>query len=281
MKCLFAFAVSAIALCAMADEEYISPITGKPIPKDSKYTIEQIKERDGRVLKKTGGFVDVESKGVAVAVLDGRQKPGGSAIQFSDVFGSLSKTNVKVERNPLVTGTNAVDAAIAFRDAQKAAYAIVIVDSAELRGLTVIPEDRVAIINAAYYRDGGSDPLKPEVRIHKEIWRALGFVAGIGYAPYTNDVMQPVFSTQELDSLVYQVMQPMNFQKMYGALSKFGVTRNRRVPYRLACIEGWAHSPTNEYEKAVWEEVKAEKDQKPSNPLKINFDPKTAPKLGE
>lgn len=156
MKCLFAFAVSAIAICAMADEEYISPITGKPIPKDSKYTIEQIKERDGRVLKKTGGFVDVESKGVAVAVLDGRQKPGGSAIQFSDVFGSLSKTNVKVERNPLVTGTNAVDAAIAFRDAQKAAYAIVIVDSAELRGLTVIPEDRVAIINAAYYRDGAA-----------------------------------------------------------------------------------------------------------------------------
>ena len=281
MKQLLAFAVVAIAFCAAGEEEYISPITGKPMPKDSKYTLEQIKERDERVLKKTGGFVEIEAKGTSVAVLDGRQKPGGSAIQFSDVFSSLSKTNVKVERTPLAAETNAVDAAIAFRDAQKAAYAIVIVGSAELRGLTVIPEDRVAIINAAYYRDGGNDLLKPEVRIHKEIWRALGFVAGIGYAPYTNDVMQPVFSPQELDGLVYQVMQPMNFHKMYGTLSKFGVTRNRHVPYRLACMEGWAHSPTNEYEKAVWEEVKAEKNKKPSNPLKVNFDPKTAPKVGE
>ena len=270
MKQLLAFAVVAIAFCAAGEEEYISPITGKPVPKDSKYTIEQIKERDERVLKKTGGFVDVESKGVSVAVLDGRQKPGGSAIQFSDVFGSLSKTNVKVERNPLVTGTNAVDAAIVFRDAQKAAYAIVIVDSAELRGLTVIPEDRVAIINAAYYRDGGSDPLKPEVRIHKEIWRALGFVAGIGYAPFPNDVLQPVFSVAELDGLTYQVMQPMNFQKMYSALSKLGVTRSRRLPYRVAVQEGWAAQPTNDYQKAIWDKVHAV----PATPMKIEFDPK-------
>ena len=38
---------------------------------------------------------------ISVAVLDGRQEPGGAAVQFSDVFGSLSKTNVKTERKPL------------------------------------------------------------------------------------------------------------------------------------------------------------------------------------
>lgn len=281
MKQLLAFAVVAIAFCAAGEEEYISPITGKPVPTDGKFTLEQYKERDERVLKKTGGFIDIEAKGVSVAVLDARQKPGGAAVQFADVFGPLSKTNVKQERAPIGAGTNAVDVALSFLKAQNAAYAIAIVEDAALCGLTVMPEDRIAVINATRFKDGGTDVLKPEVRIHKEIWRALGFVAGIGYAPYTNDVLQPVFSVQALDGLEYQVMQPMNFQKMYGTLSKFGVTRNRRVPYRLACIEGWAHSPTNEYEKAVWEEVKAEKDQKPSNPIKVNFDPKTAPKVSE
>ena len=270
MKKLLAFAVVAVAFCAAGEEEYISPITGKPIPKDSKYTLEQIKERDERALKKTGGFVDVEARGVSVAVLDGRQKPGGAAVQFADVFGSLSKTNVKVERAPLGAGTNVVDAVLSFLKAQNAVYAIVIVEDAALRGLTVIPEDRVAIVNATRFKDGGTDVLKPEVRIHKEIWRALGFVAGIGYAPYTNDVLQPVFSVQALDGLEYQVMQPMNFQKMYSTLAKFGVTRNRRVPYRVAVQEGWAPQPTNDYQKAVWNEVHST----PKTPMKIEFDPK-------
>ena len=45
----------------------------------------------------------------------------------------------------------------------------------------------------------------------KELWRALGSVSGIGYAPFQNDVLQPVYSVAELDALVYQVMQPMHF----------------------------------------------------------------------
>jgi len=270
MKKLLAFAVVAVAFCAAGEEEYISPITGKPVPTDGKFTIEQYKERDERVLKKTGGFIDVEARGVSVAVLDGRQKPGGAAVQFADVFGPLSKTNVKAERAPLGAGTNAVDAALSFLKAQNAAYAIAIVEDAALCGLTVMPEDRIAVVNATRFKDGGGDVLKPEVRIHKEIWRALGFVSGIGYAPFPNDVLQPVFSVKALDGLEYQVMQPMNFQKMYSTLSKFGVTRNRRVPYRVAVQEGWAPQPTNDYQKAVWNEVHAV----PKTPMKIEFDPK-------
>ena len=109
------------------------------------------------------------------------------------------------------------------------------------------------------------------MRIHKEIWRALGFVSGIGYAPYQNDVLQPVFSVKALDGLEYQVMQPMNFQKMYTTLSKLGVTRARRIPYRVAVQEGWATPPTNDYQKAVWKEVHSI----PDKPIKIEFDPKS------
>jgi hypothetical protein len=64
MKHILSIAVTAIAFCTLANDEYISPITGKPIPKDSKYTVAQIKERDERVLRKTGGFIDIKANGI-------------------------------------------------------------------------------------------------------------------------------------------------------------------------------------------------------------------------
>ena len=84
-------------------------------------------------------------------------------------------------------------------------------------------------------------------------------------------IVLPVFSVKELDGLTYQVMQPMNFQKMYSTLSKLGVTRSRRIPYRVAVQEGWAANPTNDYQKAVWKEVHSI----PDKPIKIEFDPKS------
>ena len=62
----------------------------------------------------------------------------------------------------------------------------------------------------------------------------------------------------------------MNMAKMQKMWNRFGVSKERRVPYRVACQQGWAPAPTNDYQKAVWEEVHAV----PSDPMKIEFDPK-------
>jgi hypothetical protein len=269
MKNIAVIVLSAAALCALADEEYVSPITGKPVPKDGKYTVEQIKERDERVLRKTGGFGETTARGTSVAVVDAREKPAGAAIQFKDVFGSLSKTNVEIERSPLKAGESAFEKARSIIAAGKTGYVIVIIDNGTDGGVAVYPEERIAIVNAGIYAVA-DDPLKTETRIHKEIWRALGFVAGIGYAPFKNDVLQSVHSAQELDDLTYQVMQPMNFQKMYSDLGKFGISRARRVPYHIAVQEGWASPPTNDVQKAIWKRVHAI----PDKPIKIEFDPK-------
>ena len=77
-------------------------------------------------------------------------------------------------------------------------------------------------------------------------------------------------SVQELDGVAYQVMQPMNFQRMYSGMGRFGITRERRVPYRVAVQEGWAAQPTNDYQKAIWQEIHAI----PDKPITIEFDPK-------
>ena len=54
MKIQIVAALVAVAFQLSAEEEYISPVTGKPVPADGKFTVEQIKARDARVMQKTG-----------------------------------------------------------------------------------------------------------------------------------------------------------------------------------------------------------------------------------
>lgn len=221
------------------------------------------------VLKKTGGFLDVEAAGVSVVAIDTRKKPGVAVDQFAEVYGRLSKTNVETKKRALTAAETPYKAALAELKSHNAAFAVIIANCGDAPGLSVMPEDRVAVINADKYL-GGSDPLAPESRLIKELWRGFGLAGGLGYAPYKNDVLQPVYDVKSLDALVYQVMQPMNFQRMYAQMALFGVKRARHIPYRLAVMEGWAPQPTNEYQKAIWNEIRST----PKNPMKIQFDPK-------
>ena len=53
-------------------------------------------------------------------------------------------------------------------------------------------------------------------------------------------------------------------------LPEAGCNLRTMVPYRTACREGWAPAPTNDIQKAIWNEVR----QLPTKPIKIEFDPK-------
>ena len=54
-------------------------------------------------------------------------------------------------------------------------------------------------------------------------------------------------------------------QRFKEYMEAFCVSPAEYVPYRKAVIEGWASSPTNEYQKAVWDKVHA----MPTAPIKI------------
>lgn len=228
----------------------------------TKYTRAEMESRP-QVLEKTGGFIDAPATGVAIVIIDARAKAGAAADQFAQVFGNLSKMNVVVEKTP-INDSNFLAKAITRREALKVTFALMIVEDPLLPGLSTYPEERIAVINFSKYQSG-NDPVRREERVVKELWRSLGFVSGIGYAPFKNDVFQPIYSVDELDAEIYQVMQPMNFQKMYSTMSKFGAKRARHIPYRLAVVEGWAPAPTNQYQQAIWDKI----HQLPTEPIKI------------
>ena len=263
MKKLLTAVIMAAAMASVA-EEYVSPVTGQPFDPNGKYTLEQIKARDERVLKKTGGFIHQDAEGPQTLLVDARQKPTLTLDEVARVYKLATHLEAQVAKEargdarPLAFAKGLVES-------RKPLMLVAIIEgSDDLPALSVYPEERVGLVNADKLK-GGDDPSLPEMRVSKEVWRAIGFVGGLGFSPAENDIMQPIYTLQELDANRYPFIQPMNMARMQGMWKRFGVKKERRIPYRVAVQEGWAAQPTNDYQKAIWDEVHA----LPTEPIKI------------
>ena len=261
---IVAVAVSAMLSAAGAEEEYISVVTGKPVPKDGKYTVEQIKARDERVMRKTGGFIHMKAEGPRTLLLDARAKPTLALDEVARVYGLATHLAADVAKEPRGDAAPLAFARAKMAEAKPLMLIMVVDGVPDQPILSIFPEERVGIVNADKLK-GGDDPSAPELRVSKETWRAIGFVGGLGFSQADNDIMQPLYSLKELDANRYPFIQPMNMARMQKMWKRFGVKKERRIPYRVAVQEGWAAQPTNEYQKAVWDQV----HQLPSEPIKI------------
>ncbi len=260
MKRAVVLAALAAALAGFAAEgEYVSVVTGKPVPKNGKYTVEQIKARDERVLKKTGGFLHQAAEGPRALFLDARAKPTRALDEVARVYKLATRLDADVAKEARGAAEPLAQAKAKMASAKPLMLVMVVDGRPGDPILAVYPEERVGVVNADRLK-GGDDPSAPEMRVTKEVWRAVGFIGGLGFSPAENDIMQPIYSLRELDANRFPFIQPMNMARMQGGLwRRFGVKRERRVPYRVAVKEGWAPPPTNDVQKAVWDEVKKQK----------------------
>lgn len=264
MKKLIAFPLLAVTMVAFAEEEYISPVTGKPIPKDGKFTVEQYKARDERVMKKTGGFLQQKAEGPLALFIDARAKASLTIDEVARLYKLGTHLDCNMEKTPRGEKGPLKFAQDVMAEKKPLVVIAVVENAGELPALSVYPEERIGLVNADKLK-GGEDPTAFEMRIAKEMWRALGFITGIGFSAQENDMMQPYYTLKELDSNIQAYIQPMNMMKMQKFWKRFGVKKEGRIPYRVACQQGWAPQPTNEYQKAVWNEVFSV----PDKPIKI------------
>ena len=261
--------VAILAAMASFAEEYVSPVTGRAFDPNGKYTLEQIKARDERVLKKTGGFIHQKAEGPQALLVDARQKPALTLDEVARVYKLATHLEAQVAKETR-TGANPLAFARKMLEERKPLMLVAIAEGSKgLPALSVYPEERIGIVNADQLK-GGDDPTLPEMRVSKEVWRAIGFVGGLGFSPAENDIMQPIYTIKELDANRYPFIQPMNMARMQTMWKRFGVKKERRIPYRVAVQEGWAAQPTNDYQKAVWKEVHTV----PDKPITIEYDPK-------
>ena len=214
-----------------------------------------------------GALVKPGSQRGAVAILDQQSRVDRSA--FETIRATIEK-NQKI-----VVRVVAEDKAVQPLDGMKKAnanFVIAVVDDASSPVMAVAPEERWATVNVARLAAGsGGKELQGEFlasRLRKELLRAFAFLCGGAGSQFDGNLMS-ASDVAQLDE--YQEFLPMDMVKRSEKhMARCGVTPLRIATYRQACREGWAPTPTNDVQKAIWQQV----HQIPDKPIKIEFDPK-------
>ena len=150
----------------------------------------------------------------------------------------------------------------------KANAAVFIVSGKSLPRMLVSPEEGWAIVNAGLLRDGAKDDAAVEPRLAKEVVRALCFVGGLGQGSGMA-IMRPVNYAGDLDAIKNTHVMGDATKRFALVMPSFGLQPKVVKNYRTACQEGWAPAPTNDIQRAIWNEVR----KLPEKPIKIDFDP--------
>lgn len=142
--------------------------------------------------------------------------------------------------------------------------------------LVVYPDNALACVSVKKLSADNPSKETLELRVTKELWRALIYVLGGGNTFVPQCVMKQVASLKDLDAIPARCASPDAFSRINDSAEKLGIKRERRVTYRQACKEGWAPAPTNDVQRAVAERVKTEmafekQTKDPTKPIRIKF----------
>lgn len=143
-------------------------------------------------------------------------------------------------------------------EAKDAALTIHLVDDATKPPMIAAPEESWAEINVGRLTDDlKSDTSKKKFltpRLRKEMLRAVAYAAGAGGSSFPGNILDAV-TIRDLDYMG-EFLPVDAIDRITSHLQKRGLVQQRRVPYRFACEEGWAPAPTNDIQKAIYEEIK-------------------------
>ena len=147
--------------------------------------------------------------------------------------------------------------------------AVFAVDDPSLPALLAAPEERWSLVNVAKLDTGlpkGSVATTLIAnRFRAELMRAFSLVAGGATSQYPNNIHMATDLTQldsmDADALTMDVV--MRCQN--HLLNNLKIKPERAVSYQMAVQEGWAPTPTNDVQKAIWNKIHA----MPTSPIKI------------
>lgn len=206
-----------------------------------------VEARRAEMLARTGGLVAVPEKGPWIAIVRGNGGAGADAIAEAVAYIR------KALRLP-VHEAAADDAVVAAKKeiADGAAVAVAICEDPAAPSLTVFPSGQYGIFNPA--------PLATEdaalfaERVRKEFLRCVAYTFGVGNAS-GKCVMKPASGVADLDANPMRNYGPETLVAIMKNAQGRGMSMARTVPYRRAVQEGWAQPPTNDVQRAIWDEI--------------------------
>ena len=206
------------------------------------------------MLAKTGGMVQSPVEGPQFLFLNTQTRVAATVLdepadQISKMLRLPATRKDAPAAEPLAAAANAL------KDKQTAAV-IILCDSKDHPSLLIAPENRWALVNVAALSDGNASAETLALRTQKEVWRAFGYLMGAAHSNFEACLMQPVLSVSDLDALKGKSLSPEPFNKIMAHAQKLGMKPQRMATYRKAVEEGWAPAPANDFQKAIWDELK-------------------------
>lgn len=225
-------------------------------------------------VEREGGLVDGLVPGKDIRIVNAQTSVADAEV--ADVAEAL-RTTLRV---PVAVVPGAKDANAPFACAARAfdgggtAGVVALVEGEAFPSLVILPEDHTAIVNVLKLKEDAPDSETLALRVRKEVWRGFGYAMGAANSGFQPCVMRDVASLADLDAQPIAVLSPEPLMRIEPALRRLGLAQIRHATYKRACEEGWAPAPTNEWQKAVWEKVKAEQSEAPTKGLRIKFEKK-------
>ena len=214
----------------------------------------------------TGGFVMRPAQGKSICFANAQSMVAENVLQSAaQEISRAVGINITVSR---LDDANADPASL--RDKQTAAVVVVrAVKEASGPTMVVAPENAWAVLDVgALAKDGAASEVLVE-RVRKELWRTTAIMLGASDSTFRPCLLEPVHSLAELDALKAKTICPEPYGSIQRNAKALGCGSPVYATYRAACREGWASAPTNAVQKAIWEEVRADKERGPTNPITI------------
>ena len=214
------------------------------------------RQKRAEAIARQGGMLHAPSRGGCVRILNeqGRIALAHVAAVAEDISTATTVGIEIVERLPEDGRSRAV---------------LKIVDKDNAPSILVAPEEMRGELNIARLLESSPDVGLIEKRFRKELWRAFAMTLGAGNSIYQPCLMKTITSIAELDAVALLQPCPEVIDKIQRTADEQKLSRRRMATYRQACREGWAPAPTNDVQKAIWEQVKADKERGPTNPIRI------------
>ena len=239
-----------------------SALGAQPAGKRKPITPEQYAANLERFLTKTGGYIVGPYTGRNVVIANAQKAVAAKALE--DAAAVMSDGPHLVAK---VVESDETRMAGLLADAETGVM-VQVVDEVGMPTLLVAPDARWAKVNVRALAADGADGEKLAARVSRQVWRAVMMLMGASNSNFQPCLMQSYLSLAELDAAP-KTPCPEPFDKVAVTAKKYGMANPRRTTYRNACREGWAPAPTNHYQKAIWEQVKADKERGPTNPIRI------------
>lgn len=158
-----------------------------------------------------------------------------------------------------------IDIASSFVGKNNASAIVVIAENDKLPLTLISPERKWTILNISPLLSDNPNSKKIEERIKKMLWVSVARTLGAGNSSYRPCVLAPFTTIHDLDKNLALKPCPEPFNKMIDTAASYGIKTITISSYKKACEEGWAHAPTNDIQKAIWDKVHA----MPTAPIKI------------